>query len=48
MHELLVHVVILLAAALALGMVAERLGASAVLGYLLAGTLVGPNGLGLV
>ncbi|MFM1822210.1 MAG: inner membrane protein YbaL [Planctomycetota bacterium] len=48
MHELLVHIVILLSAALALGMVAERLGASAVLGYLVAGTLVGPNVLGFV
>ena len=48
MHALLVDVLVLLSAALALGMVAERLGASAVLGYLVAGTLVGPNMLGFV
>ena len=48
MHALLVDILVLLSAALALGMVAERLGASAVLGYLVAGTLVGPNMLGWV
>ena len=48
MHALLVDILVLLSAALALGMVAERLGASAVLGYLVAGTLVGPNMLGFV
>lgn len=48
MHALAIDILALLAAALALGMVAERLGASAVLGYLVAGTLVGPNVLGLV
>jgi CPA2 family monovalent cation:H+ antiporter-2 len=47
-HALLVDILVLLSAALALGMVAERLGASAVLGYLVAGTLVGPNMLGFV
>ena len=48
MHALLVDILVLLSAALALGMGAERLGASAVLGYLVAGTLVGPNMLGFV
>ncbi|MFM2164551.1 MAG: inner membrane protein YbaL [Planctomycetota bacterium] len=48
MHALVIDMLALLAAALALGMVAERLGVSAVLGYLVAGTLVGPNVLGLV
>lgn len=48
MHGLLVDILVLLSAALALGMLAERLGASAILGYLIAGTLVGPNVLGLV
>ena len=40
--------VILLAAALVLGLLFERLGQSALIGYLLAGTLVGPGVLGLV
>ena len=41
-------VLVLLAAALVLGTVAERLRQSAVVGYLLAGMLVGPHVLGLV
>jgi CPA2 family monovalent cation:H+ antiporter-2 len=48
MHETVVDILILLAAALALGMLAERLRLSAILGYLVAGTLVGPNVLGWV
>ncbi|MBN2559799.1 MAG: cation:proton antiporter [Phycisphaerae bacterium] len=39
----LLDVLILLFAALALGALCERLGQSAILGYLLAGTLLGPN-----
>ncbi|MFH1417633.1 MAG: cation:proton antiporter, partial [Planctomycetota bacterium] len=41
----LLDVLILLFAALALGALCERLGQSAILGYLLAGTLLGPNAL---
>lgn len=48
MHETLVDVLVLLGAALALGALAERFRQSAVLGYLVAGTAVGPNGLGWV
>ncbi|MFM7051279.1 MAG: cation:proton antiporter [Planctomycetota bacterium] len=48
MHGTLVDILVLLAAALALGMLAERLRQSAILGYLVAGTLVGPNVLGWV
>lgn len=48
MHDTLVAILVLLASALALGAAAERLRQTAVLGYLLAGTLVGPNALGLV
>lgn len=48
MHETVVDILILLGAALALGMLAERLRLSAILGYLVAGTLVGPNVLGWV
>jgi len=47
-HGFVVDILALIGAALALGMLAERVGASAVLGYLVAGTLVGPNVLGLV
>ncbi len=43
MHGALVEILILLASALALGMLAERFRQSAILGYLAAGTLVGPN-----
>jgi CPA2 family monovalent cation:H+ antiporter-2 len=45
---LLLDAVVLLAAALVLGALMETLGQSAVVGYLLAGTLVGPGALGLV
>lgn len=45
---IILDVLILLTAALVLGMVAEQLRQSAVLGYLLAGTLVGPSGFALV
>ena len=48
MHEALVAILVLLAAALALGALAERLRQTAVLGYLLAGTAVGPGVLGWV
>ena len=46
--SLLIEVLILLTAALALGTVAEQLRQSAIVGYLIAGALVGPNVLGLV
>jgi K+:H+ antiporter len=39
---------LLLAGAFLLGALAERLRQSAILGYLLAGMLLGPHGLGLV
>ena len=42
------NVLLLLLAALVLGAVCERLRQSAILGYLLAGTLMGPNALNLV
>ncbi len=45
---IITDVAILLSAALLLGTLAERLRQSAMLGYLLAGTLVGPNVLGWV
>lgn len=48
MHDTLVAILVLLGSALALGAAAERLRQTAVLGYLLAGTIVGPNALGLV
>lgn len=48
MHDALVDILVLLSAALALGMLAERMKQSAILGYLVAGTLVGPNVLGWV
>lgn len=48
MHGALVEILILLASALALGMLAERFRQSAILGYLAAGTIVGPNVLGWV
>jgi len=44
----LVDVLILLAAAMLLGGLCERLKQSAILGYLLAGTLLGPNALDLM
>ena len=48
MHDALVAILVLLGAALALGALAERLRQTAVLGYLLAGTVVGPGVLGWV
>jgi len=48
MHEGLVAILVLLAAALALGAMAERFRQTSVLGYLLAGTVVGPGVLGWV
>jgi CPA2 family monovalent cation:H+ antiporter-2 len=48
MHDTLIASLILLGGALVLGALAERLRQTAVLGYLLAGTLVGPGVLGLV
>ncbi len=44
----LLDILVLLAMALLLGTVAERLGQSVIVGYLIAGTLVGPNVLGWV
>lgn len=46
--DFLLDILILLGAALLLGTVAELLRQSAILGYLAAGTIVGPNVLGLV
>ncbi len=46
--QILVEVLILLGAALLLGTLAEQLHQSTILGYLVAGTLVGPNVIGLV
>jgi len=48
MHDTLMASMILLGGALVLGALAERLRQTAVLGYLLAGTLVGPGVLGWV
>ena len=48
MHDVLVATLVLLGAALVLGALAERLRQTAVLGYLLAGTVVGPGVLGWV
>lgn len=45
---LLLDLLITLGAALVFGLVAERLGTSAVVGYLLAGVAVGPSAFGLV
>ena len=44
----LLDVLILLLAAMLLGALCERLKQSAILGYLLAGTLLGPNALDLM
>ncbi len=44
----LAEIMILLGAALALGILAEQLRQSAIIGYLLAGMLIGPNVLGLI
>ena len=46
--DLLLETLILLAAAMVLGVLAESLRQSAVVGYLIAGTLVGPGALGWV
>ncbi|MEW5947633.1 MAG: cation:proton antiporter [bacterium] len=46
-HEL-INILILLSAALVLGTIAEQLRQSAIIGYLLAGMLVGPNVMGMV
>jgi CPA2 family monovalent cation:H+ antiporter-2 len=43
--DILQDILIMLGAALLLGTIAERVGLSAILGYLVAGTLIGPNGL---
>lgn len=48
MHDTLAAILLLLSAALVLGMLAERLRQTAVLGYLVAGTVVGPGVLGWV
>jgi len=48
MHDALAAILLLLSAALVLGMLAERLRQTAVLGYLVAGTVVGPGVLGWV
>ena len=42
MWQLLMEIVLLLGTAFALGTVAQRLKQSAIIGYLLAGTIVGP------
>ena len=47
-HDLLVNFVIYLAAAVAAVPLARRLGLGSVLGYLLAGVIVGPWGLRLI
>mgnify|MGYP005848172435 CR=1 FL=1 len=46
--SILIDILVLLAAALVLGTLAERFKQSAIVGYLLAGALVGPNALHLV
>ena len=46
--QLISDLMVLLAAALLLGTLAEHLHYSAILGYLLAGAVVGPHALGLV
>ncbi len=46
--NVLLDVVVLLAVAMVMGLVFERLGQSAIVAYLLTGTLVGPGVLGLV
>jgi CPA2 family monovalent cation:H+ antiporter-2 len=46
--QVLFDVLVLLAMALVLGTVAQRLGQSVIVGYLIAGTLVGPNVLGWI
>ncbi|MFN3165476.1 MAG: cation:proton antiporter [Phycisphaeraceae bacterium] len=46
--QVMLDILVLLGAALLLGTVAEQLRQSAILGYLVAGTVVGPAGFGLV
>ena len=46
--QVVIDIVVLLGAALLLGTLAEQLRQSAILGYLVAGTVVGPAGLGFV
>ena len=46
--QVLQDIVVLLAASLLMGTLAERLGQSVIVGYLIAGTLVGPNVLGWI
>ncbi len=46
--SLLLEVVIYLGAALTLGLFLARLGQSAIVGFLLAGVLIGPHGLALL
>lgn len=46
--EILLDVLILLTSALILGAIAERLRQSAILGYLVAGTVLGPNALNIL
>ncbi len=46
--DIMIDILVLLTAALVLGTVAEQLRQSAILGYLMAGMVVGPNVLGLV
>ncbi len=46
--SLLLDIVVTLGAALTLGLLLARLGQSPVVGYLLAGVLIGPHGLGLL
>lgn len=48
MFALLLDIVVALSAALVLGLALARLGQNAVVGYLLAGVLIGPFGLGLL
>ena len=48
MWNLLLDLVVLLSAAMVMGAIAERLRQSALLGYLMAGTLLGPNMFGLI
>ena len=48
MWNILFDVVVLLSASLLLGALAEWLRQSAILGYLVAGMLLGPNTIGLI
>jgi CPA2 family monovalent cation:H+ antiporter-2 len=46
--DLLTRVAILLGVAAGLGVLLRRLGQNAIVGYLLAGVLLGPTGFGLI